>query len=134
MLFRSTAFGILLWELATYGMSPYPGIDLSQVYEMLESGYRMPCPEGCPQEVYDMMKKCEFISFSVHVHFNCFKWSVVGFDIMLLKSSIDILFSVTLSPKKKTTVYNALAGALNFDSYSACLKDHYNYFDWSVCW
>ena len=55
-----TAFGVLLWELATYGMSPYPGIDLSQVYEMLESGYRMPCPDGCPQEVYDMMKKCEF--------------------------------------------------------------------------
>ncbi|XP_068694926.1 tyrosine-protein kinase ABL1-like [Montipora foliosa] len=52
------AFGILLWELATYGMSPYPGIDLSQVYEMLESGYRMPCPDGCPQEVYDMMRKC----------------------------------------------------------------------------
>lgn len=55
------AFGILLWELATYGMSPYPGIDLSQVYEMLESGYRMPCPDGCPQEVYDMMRNCEFV-------------------------------------------------------------------------
>jgi len=65
LLFCSTAFGILLWELATYGMSPYPGIDLSQVYEMLESGYRMPCPEGCPQEVYDMMKKCELISITV---------------------------------------------------------------------
>lgn len=58
-LFLFTAFGILLWELATYGMSPYPGIDLSQVYEMLESGYRMPSPEGCPQEVYEMMMKCE---------------------------------------------------------------------------
>lgn len=53
-----TAFGILLWELATYGMSPYPGIDLSQVYEKLESGYRMPCPEGCPQEVYSLMGEC----------------------------------------------------------------------------
>ena len=42
-------------------MSPYPGIDLSQVYEMLEKGYRMPCPDGCPQEVYDMMKNCELI-------------------------------------------------------------------------
>ena len=99
MLFHSTVFGILLWELATYGMSPYPGIDLSQVYEMLESGYRMPCPEGCPQEVYDMMKKCEFLSFSVHVHFRCFIWSVVGFDINVLKSSINIIFSVAFSPK-----------------------------------
>ncbi|MEQ2181179.1 Tyrosine-protein kinase abl2, partial [Goodea atripinnis] len=42
------AFGVLLWEIATYGMSPYPGIDLSQVYDLLEKGYRMEQPEGCP--------------------------------------------------------------------------------------
>jgi len=86
LLFHSTAFGILLWELATYGMSPYPGIDLSQVYEMLESGYRMPCPEGCPQEVYDMMTKCEFIYFAVLVQIKCFMWSLVGVDIFMLRA------------------------------------------------
>lgn len=32
------AFGILLWEIATYGMSPYPGVDLTDVYHMLEKG------------------------------------------------------------------------------------------------
>ena len=54
----SLAFGVLLWELATYGMSPYPGVELSQVYELLETGYRMQCPEGCPPAVYDLMKQC----------------------------------------------------------------------------
>eukprot|EP00731_Ephydatia_muelleri_P023806 Em0016g77a len=52
------AFGILLWELATYGMSPYPGVELSQVYEMLETGYRMPNPEGCPDAIYGLMQRC----------------------------------------------------------------------------
>lgn len=52
------AFGVLLWELATYGMSPYPGSELAQVYELLESGYRMQCPEGCPPAIYDLMKRC----------------------------------------------------------------------------
>lgn len=55
-----TAFGVLLWEIATYGMSPYPGIDLSQVYDLLEKGYRMEQPEGCPPKVYELMRACEF--------------------------------------------------------------------------
>ena len=57
-LLSSLAFGVLLWELATYGMSPYPGVELSQVYELLETGYRMQCPEGCPPEIYDLMTRC----------------------------------------------------------------------------
>lgn len=57
-----TAFGVLLWEIATYGMSPYPGIDLSQVYDLLEKGYRMEQPEGCPPKVYELMKACEYSS------------------------------------------------------------------------
>ncbi|KYN32529.1 Tyrosine-protein kinase Abl [Trachymyrmex septentrionalis] len=52
------AFGILLWEIATYGMSPYPGVDLTDVYHMLEKGYRMECPPGCPTKVYDLMRQC----------------------------------------------------------------------------
>lgn len=57
--FSSTAaFGVLLWEIATYGMSPYPGIDLSQVYELLEKDYRMERPEGCPEKVYELMRAC----------------------------------------------------------------------------
>lgn len=52
------AFGVLLWEIATYGMSPYPGIDLTDVFHKLESGYRMDRPPGCPPEVYDLMRQC----------------------------------------------------------------------------
>lgn len=45
-------------EIATYGMSPYPGIDLTDVFHKLESGYRMERPNGCPPEVYDLMRQC----------------------------------------------------------------------------
>lgn len=63
VLFYSTksdvwAFGVLLWEIATYGMSPYPGIDLTDVFHKLESGYRMERPPGCPPEVYELMRQC----------------------------------------------------------------------------
>lgn len=59
--FLIPAFGVLLWEIATYGMSPYPGIDLSQVYDLLEKGYRMEQPEGCPPKVYELMRACEYL-------------------------------------------------------------------------
>ena len=39
-------------------MSPYPGVELAAVYELLEKGYRLECPEGCPSNIYDMMKRC----------------------------------------------------------------------------
>lgn len=39
-------------------MSPYPGIDLTDVYHRLETGYRMEKPQGCPNEVYELMRKC----------------------------------------------------------------------------
>lgn len=52
------AFGVLLWELATYGMSPYPGVELTEVYHLLERQYRMDRPAGCPANVYELMMKC----------------------------------------------------------------------------
>ncbi len=52
------AFGVLLWEIATYGKSPYPGVELANVYHLLDSGYRMEMPETCPHNVYELMKRC----------------------------------------------------------------------------
>ncbi|CAG2110414.1 unnamed protein product [Medioppia subpectinata] len=39
-------------------MSPYPGVELTDVYHMLESGYRMECPPGCPPRIFDLMRHC----------------------------------------------------------------------------
>ncbi|KAJ1357460.1 hypothetical protein KIN20_015617 [Parelaphostrongylus tenuis] len=52
------AFGVLLWEIATYGMAPYPGVELSNVYSLLEKGFRMDSPPGCPPTVYRLMLQC----------------------------------------------------------------------------
>ena len=52
------SFGILLYELITYGRFPYPGMNNAQVLEALQTGYRMPCPMGCPQQLYEIMKEC----------------------------------------------------------------------------
>ena len=36
------SFGILLSEIVTFGAKPYPGISNSELYALLDQGYRMP--------------------------------------------------------------------------------------------
>ncbi|GCB71492.1 hypothetical protein scyTo_0005959, partial [Scyliorhinus torazame] len=52
------SFGILLMETITYGRTPYPGMSNPDVIRSLERAYRMPRPEVCPPELYDIMMKC----------------------------------------------------------------------------
>ncbi|XP_056422342.1 tyrosine-protein kinase FRK [Hyla sarda] len=52
------AFGILLFEISTYGKMPYPGMNGRQALEKLEQGYRIPKPFNCPQDLYNIMLEC----------------------------------------------------------------------------
>ncbi|KAL5473851.1 hypothetical protein EMCRGX_G028413 [Ephydatia muelleri] len=52
------SFGIVLWELYSYGRSPYPSIMVDDVLEELENGYVIDQPDACPDGVYELMCKC----------------------------------------------------------------------------
>ncbi|CAD6991815.1 unnamed protein product [Ceratitis capitata] len=51
------SFGILLWEIYSFGRVPYPRIPLNDVVKHVEVGYKMEAPEGCPAEIYEMMRQ-----------------------------------------------------------------------------
>mmetsp|Transcript_19291 Transcript_19291/g.50141 ORF Transcript_19291/g.50141 Transcript_19291/m.50141 type:complete len:1172 (+) Transcript_19291:278-3793(+) len=46
------AYGITAMEVFTRGATPYRGWLNTFVIEQTKAGYRMPCPDGCPEEVY----------------------------------------------------------------------------------
>nr|XP_003215626.1 PREDICTED: tyrosine-protein kinase FRK [Anolis carolinensis] len=52
------SFGILLYEIMTYGKMPYTGWVGYQVLQNLDQGYRLPQPNNCPQNLYDIMFEC----------------------------------------------------------------------------
>jgi len=52
------SFGILMYEFITHGRFPYPGMDNPQVVQALKTGYRMSCPMGCPEQLYEIMADC----------------------------------------------------------------------------
>ncbi|NXL94395.1 MERTK kinase, partial [Alectura lathami] len=52
------AFGVTMWEIATRGMTPYPGVQNHEIYEYLYHGQRLKKPEGCLDELYEIMSAC----------------------------------------------------------------------------
>jgi serine/threonine protein kinase len=52
------SFGILMWEVFSFGQMPFSTIDNSELTEALAKGVRPEQPEGCPTEVYELMQQC----------------------------------------------------------------------------
>jgi serine/threonine protein kinase len=56
------SYGILMYEIVTYGRTPYPSMNNRQVIDEISKGYRMPKPEGpsinCPDDLYAIMYHC----------------------------------------------------------------------------
>ncbi|XP_032034992.1 tyrosine-protein kinase Mer [Hylobates moloch] len=52
------AFGVTMWEIATRGMTPYPGVQNHEMYDYLLHGHRLKQPEDCLDELYEIMYSC----------------------------------------------------------------------------
>ncbi|XP_017721743.1 PREDICTED: tyrosine-protein kinase Yes-like [Rhinopithecus bieti] len=52
------SLGILQTKLVTKGRVPYPGMVNREVLKQVERGYRMPCPQGCPESLQELMNLC----------------------------------------------------------------------------
>uniref|UniRef100_A0A672HGX4 receptor protein-tyrosine kinase n=1 Tax=Salarias fasciatus TaxID=181472 RepID=A0A672HGX4_SALFA len=52
------AFGVTMWEIATRGMTPYPGVQNHEIYDHLVEGHRLKQPADCLDELYEIMYSC----------------------------------------------------------------------------
>ncbi|KAI1894553.1 hypothetical protein AGOR_G00116970 [Albula goreensis] len=52
------AFGVTMWEIATRGMTPYPGVQNHEIYDYLLEGHRLKQPSDCLDELYEIMYSC----------------------------------------------------------------------------
>ncbi|XP_068196199.1 tyrosine kinase, non-receptor, 2b isoform X2 [Antennarius striatus] len=52
-------FGVTLWEMFTHGQEPWLGLNGSQILHKVDRvGERLPRPDDCPQDVYNVVLQC----------------------------------------------------------------------------
>ncbi|XP_078488058.1 inactive tyrosine-protein kinase transmembrane receptor ROR1 [Ciona intestinalis] len=52
------SFGVLLWEMFSYGLQPYCGYSNHEVLDMISRRQLLTCPDQCPAKVYSLMHEC----------------------------------------------------------------------------
>jgi len=52
------SFGVLLWEMFSYGMQPYCGYSNHEVLEMISRRQLLDCPDQCSAKIYSLMMEC----------------------------------------------------------------------------
>ncbi|XP_067832935.1 high affinity nerve growth factor receptor-like [Heptranchias perlo] len=52
------SFGVVLWEIFTYGKQPWYQLSNNEAIECITQGRELECPRTCPREVYDIMQGC----------------------------------------------------------------------------
>ncbi|XP_068119935.1 tyrosine-protein kinase Srms-like [Hyperolius riggenbachi] len=52
------SFGVLVYEVYTFGDTPYKGWNNKDVYAKVFKGYRLPQPPNCTNEMYNVMMTC----------------------------------------------------------------------------
>ncbi|RXM31442.1 hypothetical protein EOD39_7019 [Acipenser ruthenus] len=52
------SFGVVLWEVFSFGLQPYYGFSNQEVMEMVRKRQLLPCPDDCPPRMYGLMTEC----------------------------------------------------------------------------
>ncbi|XP_035292416.1 tyrosine-protein kinase receptor UFO isoform X1 [Cricetulus griseus] len=52
------SFGVTMWEIATRGQTPYPGVEDSEIYDYLRQKNRLKQPVDCLDGLYALMSRC----------------------------------------------------------------------------
>lgn len=51
-------FGVVLWEIFSFGLQPYFGMTHEEVIKFIKDGNFLPYPENTPGPIYQVMKNC----------------------------------------------------------------------------
>ena len=49
------SFGVVIWEVFSYGLQPFYGFSNEEVIQMVQSKHLLRCPDNCPSHIFNLM-------------------------------------------------------------------------------
>ncbi|MEQ2169409.1 hypothetical protein GOODEAATRI_024998 [Goodea atripinnis] len=83
------SFGVLLYEIMTFGKMPYPTMTNMQTVQWLAKGHRMSCPPSCPKPLHIIMMDCWKDKDQERPTFETLQWQLEDFFDMDVSSYDD---------------------------------------------
>ena len=96
------SFGIVVWEIYSYGKTPYATMNNTEAFEQVTKGYRLPQPADCPNEIYKLMRECWNIDVNKRPHFKQIYTKL--YALLYVKNTANYNNSQVNEPKEN--VYN----------------------------
>ncbi|XP_059172444.1 tyrosine-protein kinase receptor UFO-like [Physella acuta] len=116
------SFGVVLWELLTRGLIPYPGLQNSEVHGYLQQS-RLARPYFCPVRIYGVMTSCWQVDTGLRPNFQ-------SLEEFYVKKRLDVVMTIPdcrflCGSADEGTNSQASPSALDMDYIQAI--DGYNY-------
>ncbi|KAL9889707.1 fibroblast growth factor receptor homolog 1 [Glossina fuscipes] len=111
------SYGILLWEIMTFGAQPYPTImSAEELYTYLMSGHRMDKPAKCSLNIYMLMRQCWHFDATARP---TFAEIVENLDKLLLANEdyLDVAVANLETPPSSSDDEESEADSLRFHHY-----------------
>lgn len=67
------SYGVVLWEVMTYGERPYWNWSNQDVIKSIDRGYRLPAPIKCPEALYQLMLGMQSQHHRIFISIKCFR-------------------------------------------------------------
>jgi serine/threonine protein kinase len=111
--------GVVIWEIYSFGKTPYPGMTNVEAIEKVTHGYRMPVPDNCPKEIAVWMEMCWNEKPENRPIFSTILKELTEF---FIQNNLKIQQS---QPPSQMQTQNLLKGAINNDNNAPPLEQVY---------
>ncbi|KAK6487663.1 tyrosine-protein kinase receptor UFO isoform X1, partial [Huso huso] len=118
------SFGVTMWEIATRGQTPYPGVENSEIYDYLRQGNRLKQPPDCLDFIYALMFSCWLLSPKERPRFETLRCELEKAleELPSLQEGEEILYVNMEEPQGQGRDEAPELGAVGGQDPSECLK------------